>query len=169
MGAELPNLSPLICVIWRLLKIPMALKHTPIDPEAFLTYLRSKIKGQDPVLKDLAISLQALESAQPPGRPMASFLFVGPFGVGKSALAKATADFLFEGRSSYFTGVELNVPWSKGQLIGWPAGGLGSEKGGTLTQPVLENPRHLFCIEEIQRAHPVASPGGGTVERVGER
>ena len=133
----------------------MALRHPPIDSDAFLTYLRSRIKGQDPILKDLAISLQALESAQRPSRPMASFLFVGPHAVGKSELAKAVADFLFEGRLSYFHCAELNEPWSKARLIGAPVDYIGSEKGGALTRPVLENPRRLFCMEEIQRADPV--------------
>jgi ATP-dependent Clp protease ATP-binding subunit ClpB len=133
----------------------MALKHTPIDSEALLTYLRSQVKGQDPILKDLAISLQALESAQRPGRPMASFLFVGQHAVGKSELAKAIADFLFEGRWSRFHGAELDGPESEGWLIGVPVGYIGSEKGGALTRPVLENPRRLFCIEEFQRVYPL--------------
>ena len=133
----------------------MALRHFPIDSDAFLTYLRSRIKGQDPILKDLAISLRALESALRASRPMASFLFVGPYGVGKLELAKAVADFLFEGRLSYFHCAELNEPWSKARLIGARVDYIGSEKGGALTRPVLENPRRLFCMEEIQRADPV--------------
>jgi ATP-dependent Clp protease ATP-binding subunit ClpA len=128
----------------------MALKHIPIDSEVFLTYLRSQVKGQDPILKDLATSLQALESAQRPGRPMASFLFVGPHGVGKSELAKAVAKYLFEDEVFSFHCVELRGPSLKALLVGAPVGYIGSERGGMLTRPVLENPRRLFCVDEIQ-------------------
>ena len=133
----------------------MALKHIPIDSEVFLTYLRSQVKGQDPILKDLATSLQALESAQRPGRPMASFLFVGPHGVGKSELAKAVAEYLFEDKVFSFHCVELTGPSLKVLLVGAPVGYIGSERGGMLTRPVLENPRRLFCVDEIQCADPV--------------
>lgn len=126
-----------------------------VDEHAFFDHLRSRVKGQDKILADVAklLRLQLAKSAS--DRPVANLLFLGPTGTGKTELAKAMAEYLFGDEKamvrfdcSEFTGGE-----AKTRLIGTPLGYVGSEMGGQLTRPVQANPRRLILFDEIEKAY----------------
>jgi ATP-dependent Clp protease ATP-binding subunit ClpC len=130
-------------------------KERKVDPAALSAHLRSRVKGQDPILEDVSRLLHLQMAKTISTRPIASLLFLGPTGTGKTELAKAIAEFLFEDEKamlrfdcSEFTGTE-----GKSRLIGMPSGYVGSERGGHLTRPMMANPRRLILFDEIEKAH----------------
>ena len=127
-----------------------------IDEAALLAHLRTRVKGQDAILEDLVklIHLQAAKKQK--DKPIASLLFLGPYGTGKAELAKAIAEYLFKDEKAMlrYDCSELGGPEAKTRLIGTPTGYFGSEQGGTLTRPVMANPRRLILFDEIEYAYP---------------
>ena len=91
-----------------------------------------------------------------PGRPIGSFLFLGPTGVGKTELAKSLAQFLFDDERSMIR-IDMSEYMEKhsvSRLIGAPPGYVGYEEGGQLTEPVRRRPYSVILFDEIEKAHP---------------
>ena len=91
-----------------------------------------------------------------PNRPIGSFLFLGPTGVGKTELAKALATFLFDEESAYIR-IDMSEYMEKhsvARLIGSPPGYVGYEEGGILTEAVRRRPYQVILFDEVEKAHP---------------
>ncbi|WP_457636977.1 ATP-dependent Clp protease ATP-binding subunit [Oceanithermus sp.] len=119
--------------------------------------LREKVVGQDEAVRALASSLRrAKVGLGGRTRVTASFLFVGPSGVGKTQLAKALAETLFGSERALirFDMSEFQEPHSISKLIGAPPGYVGHEQGGRLTEAVRRQPFSVVLLDEIEKAHP---------------
>jgi ATP-dependent Clp protease ATP-binding subunit ClpA len=120
-------------------------------------HLHERIIGQDEAV--LAVS-RAVKTARvglrDPKRPIGSFLFLGPSGVGKSELAKTLADFLFGSEEAMLTldMSEYQEEASVNRLIGAPPGYIGFEGGGQLTEFVRQKPYTVVLFDEVEKAHP---------------
>ena len=129
---------------------------TKIDEAALLAHLRSRVKGQDAILEDVAKLIRLQAAKKQKDKPIANLLFLGPTGTGKTELAKAIAEYLFKDENAMlrFDCSELSGPEAKTRLVGTPTGYIGSEQGGQLTRPVMANPRRLILFDEIEKAYP---------------
>jgi len=119
--------------------------------------LREKVVGQDEAVRALASALRrAKVGLGGRARVTASFLFVGPSGVGKTQLAKALAETLFGSERALirFDMSEFQEPHSISKLIGAPPGYVGHEQGGRLTEAVRKQPFSVVLLDEIEKAHP---------------
>ena len=128
-------------------------KHagTRVDEAALLRHLKSRVKGQDPIVEDVSKLIRLQMGKQQKSRPICNLLFLGPTGTGKTELAKAIAEYLFESENAMlrFDCSEFVGPESKARLIGVPTGYTGAEMGGQLTRPVLSNPKRIILFDEI--------------------
>ena len=131
-------------------------KERKVDPKALLEHMQSRVKGQDAILQDLARLLHLQMAKTISNKPIASLLFLGPTGTGKTELAKAVTEFLFEEETAMirFDCSEFTGPEGKARLIGVPTGYIGAEQGGQLTRPMLAKARRLILFDEIEKAHP---------------
>ena len=129
----------------------------------FADMLAHSIVGQEEAIRAVtAVVTRARAGLISPHRPIGSFLFLGPSGVGKTHTAKILADALFGKRPSYhaltnFIRVdmsEFSEPHSISRLIGAPPGYVGHEEGGYLTEKIKHNPYSLILFDEIEKAHP---------------
>lgn len=122
--------------------------------------LNTKIIGQEKSIKTVVRFLKrALLNISSPDRPLASFIFLGPVGIGKTELAKQIAKLVFGEKSSMIKldMSEFNDKFNISRLIGAPAGYVGYNEGGKLTEFVKHNPYSLILFDEIEKAHPDAS------------
>ncbi len=118
--------------------------------------LKEKIIGQDKAISSVANAIKKSRTGlNDPNRPIASFLFLGPTGVGKTELSKVTANNLFDSASSIIRldMSEYMEKHSVSKIIGAPPGYLGYESGGQLTESILKNPYSLILLDEIEKAH----------------
>lgn len=131
-------------------------KERKIDPKALLEHMKSRVKGQDTILEDLSRLLHLQMAKTTSNKPIASLLFLGPTGTGKTELAKAAAEYLFEDEQAMirFDCSEFTGPEGKARLIGVPTGYHGAEQGGQLTRPLMAKARRLVLFDEIEKAHP---------------
>ena len=127
-----------------------------IDEEALISHLCSRVKGQEKVIRDVARLIRLQLSKENKTRPLCNLIFLGPTGTGKTELAKAIAEFLFDDENAMirFDCSELSDSTGKTRLIGSPLGYVGAEMGGQLTRPVASNPRRLILFDEIEKADP---------------
>ncbi len=129
---------------------------TRLDENALREHLRSRVKGQDEIIQDVARLVRLQLAKKSADRPLCNLIFLGPTGTGKTELAKALAEYLFKDEKAMlrFDCSEFTGPESKARLIGTPAGYVASELGGQLTRPVMSNPRRLILFDEIEKAYP---------------
>lgn len=119
--------------------------------------LASRVIGQKQALEAVAHAVRRSRAGlREAHRPMGSFLFLGPTGVGKTETAKALAEFLFDSESAMIR-VDMSEYMEKhsvARLIGAPPGYVGYEEGGTLTEAVRRKPYSVILLDEIEKAHP---------------
>ena len=118
--------------------------------------LRERVVGQDEAVVRVAKAIRlARAGLQDPNRPIGSFLFLGPTGVGKTELAKALAEFLFDDEHNIVR-IDMSEYMEKhtvSRLIGAPPGYVGYEEGGQLTEAVRRRPYSVILLDEIEKAH----------------
>jgi ATP-dependent Clp protease ATP-binding subunit ClpB len=119
--------------------------------------LGRRVVGQDEAVVAVSNAIRrARAGLQDPNRPIGSFLFLGPTGVGKTELAKALAEFLFDDESAMLR-IDMSEYMEKhavARLIGAPPGYVGYEEGGGLTEAVRRRPYQVILFDEIEKAHP---------------
>ena len=119
--------------------------------------LRQRVVGQDPALERVASAIRRSRAGlSDPKRPIGSFIFLGPTGVGKTELARALAEFLFDDEHSMVR-IDMSEYMEKhavSRLIGAPPGYVGYEEGGQLTEQVRRRPYSVVLFDEIEKAHP---------------
>ena len=119
--------------------------------------LHRRVIGQDEAVKKVSEAvLRSRAGIQDPNRPIGSFLFLGPTGVGKTELAKALAEALFDDEKSLIRidMSEYMEKFSVSRLIGAPPGYVGYDEGGQLTEAVRRKPYAVVLFDEIEKAHP---------------
>ena len=118
--------------------------------------LRKRVVGQDEAVAAVSKAVRRARSGLgDPNRPMGTFLFIGPTGVGKTELAKALADFLFHSEKALVR-VDMSEYMEKhtvARLIGAPPGYVGYEEGGQLTEAVRSRPYTVILFDEVEKAH----------------
>jgi len=119
--------------------------------------LRERVVGQEDALQVVSNAVRrARAGLQDPNRPLGSFIFLGPTGVGKTELARALADFLFDDERAMIR-VDMSEYQEKhtvSRLIGAPPGYIGYDEGGQLTEAVRRHPYSVVLFDEIEKAHP---------------
>ncbi len=119
--------------------------------------LRKRVVGQDNALSVVARAIRRSRAGlSDPRRPSGSFMFLGPTGVGKTEVAKALAEYLFNDDTA-MTRIDMSEymePHSVARLIGSPPGYVGYEQGGALTESVRRRPYQVLLFDEIEKAHP---------------
>ncbi|MGN1026960.1 MAG: ATP-dependent chaperone ClpB [Faecousia sp.] len=119
--------------------------------------LHKRVVGQDEAVQAVTEAIQRSRAGiQDPNRPIGSFLFLGPTGVGKTELAKALAQALFDDESNLvrIDMSEYMEKFSVSRLIGAPPGYVGYEEGGQLTEAVRRKPYSVVLFDEVEKAHP---------------
>ncbi len=121
------------------------------------TDLGGRVVGQDKAVRAISNAVRrARAGLQDPNRPIGSFLFLGPTGVGKTELTKALANFLFDDDSAMVR-IDMSEFMEKhavARLIGAPPGYVGYEEGGVLTEAVRRRPYQVILFDEVEKAHP---------------
>jgi ATP-dependent Clp protease ATP-binding subunit ClpB len=119
--------------------------------------LKRRVVGQDEAVVAVSNAIRrARAGLQDPNRPIGSFLFLGPTGVGKTELTKALAEFLFDDESAMVR-VDMSEYMEKhsvARLIGAPPGYVGYDEGGSLTEAVRRRPYQVILFDEVEKAHP---------------
>jgi ATP-dependent Clp protease ATP-binding subunit ClpB len=119
--------------------------------------LHARVVGQDEAIEAVADAVRrARAGLKDPRRPIGSFLFLGPTGVGKTELARALAEFLFDDEHAMvrIDMSEYMEKFSVSRLVGAPPGYVGYEEGGQLTEAVRRRPYQVVLLDEIEKAHP---------------
>ena len=119
--------------------------------------LHQRVIGQEDAVKALSRTIRRTRAGlKDPNRPSGSFIFAGPTGVGKTELAKALAEFLFDDESALITldMSEFGEKHTVSRLFGAPPGFVGFEEGGQLTEKVRRKPFSVVLFDEIEKAHP---------------
>jgi len=119
--------------------------------------IKTRVVGQDEAVRSVSNAIRrARAGLQDPNRPLGSFIFLGPTGVGKTELAKALAEFLFDDEQALIR-LDMSEYMERhtvSRLIGAPPGYVGYEEGGQLTEPVRRQPYTVILFDEIEKAHP---------------
>lgn len=119
--------------------------------------LHQRVVGQDEAVKAVARAIRRARSGlKDPNRPIGSFMFLGPTGVGKTELAKALAEAMF-GSDDALIRVDMSEymeKYSTSRLIGSPPGYVGYEEGGQLTEKIRQKPYSVVLLDEVEKAHP---------------
>jgi ATP-dependent Clp protease ATP-binding subunit ClpB len=119
--------------------------------------IHQRVVGQEEAIEAVSSTIRrARAGLQDPNRPLGSFLFLGPTGVGKTELAKALAEFLFDDEQAIvrIDMSEFMEKHSVSRLIGAPPGYVGYEEGGYLTEAVRRKPYSIILMDEVEKAHP---------------
>jgi ATP-dependent Clp protease ATP-binding subunit ClpB len=119
--------------------------------------LNKRVVGQDEAVQAVSDALRRSKAGlQDHRRPLASFLFLGPTGVGKTELTKALAQFMFDNEDAMVR-IDMSEYMEKhsvSRLVGAPPGYVGYEEGGTLTEAVRRRPYRVILFDEVEKAHP---------------
>jgi ATP-dependent Clp protease ATP-binding subunit ClpC len=119
--------------------------------------LHKKVISQDDAIKAISKAIRrARAGLKDPKRPMGSFIFVGPSGVGKTLLSKALAEFMF-GNADALVHLDMSEYMEKhtvSRLVGAPPGYVGYEEGGQLTEQIRRRPYSVVLLDEVEKAHP---------------
>jgi len=119
--------------------------------------LQQRVVGQDEAIEAVSNAVRRARSGiQEPNRPIGSFIFLGPTGVGKTELAKALAEFLFDDENAMIR-IDMSEYQEKhtvSRLIGAPPGYVGYEEGGQLTEAARRRPYSVILFDEVEKAHP---------------
>src|SRR5436305_2085789 len=119
--------------------------------------LHKRVVSQDEAIKAISKTIRRARSGlKDPNRPMGSFLFLGPSGVGKTLLSKALAEFMF-GDEDSLVAIDMSEYMEKhnvSRLIGAPPGYVGYEEGGQLTERIRRRPYSVVLLDEVEKAHP---------------
>ena len=119
--------------------------------------LHQRVIGQDEAIEAVSDAVRRSRAGlQDPKRPIGSFLFLGTTGVGKTELAKALAEFLFDDETM-MTRIDMSEYQEKhsvSRLVGAPPGYVGYDEGGQLTEAVRRKPYSVVLFDEIEKAHP---------------
>lgn len=119
--------------------------------------MRLRVVGQDDALNKVTESvIRARAGIKDPNRPIGSFMFLGPTGVGKTEVARALAELLFDD-ASHMVRIDMSEYMEKhsvSRLIGAPPGYVGYDEGGQLTEAIRRNPYCIVLLDEIEKAHP---------------
>ncbi len=119
--------------------------------------LHKRVIGQDEAIKAVANAVRRSRSGlQDPNRPIGSFLFLGPTGVGKTELTKALAEFIFDDEHALLR-IDMSEFMEKhavARLVGAPPGYVGYDEGGVLTEAVRRRPYQVILFDEVEKAHP---------------
>src|SRR4029077_17656850 len=119
--------------------------------------LRARIVGQEEAVQAVANAVRRSRAGLgDPSRPVGSFLFLGPTGVGKTELCKTLAEFIFDDESALLR-VDMSEFMEKhavSRLIGAPPGYVGYEEGGIITEAVRRRPYQVILFDEVEKAHP---------------
>jgi ATP-dependent Clp protease ATP-binding subunit ClpB len=119
--------------------------------------LHERVVGQDEAIRAVSDAIRRSRAGlSDPNRPLGSFLFLGPTGVGKTELCKALAGFLFDSED-HLVRIDMSEFMEKhsvSRLIGAPPGYVGYEEGGTLTEAVRRKPYSVLLLDEVEKAHP---------------
>jgi ATP-dependent Clp protease ATP-binding subunit ClpB len=119
--------------------------------------LHERVVGQDEAVEVVATALRRSRAGlQDPDRPIGTFLFLGPTGVGKTELARALAEFMFDSQDAMVR-IDMSEYMEKhsvSRLVGAPPGYVGYEEGGQLTEAVRRRPYSVVLLDEIEKAHP---------------
>jgi len=119
--------------------------------------LHKRVIGQDPAIASVASAIRRSRTGlSSPKRPLGSFVFLGPTGVGKTLLAKTLAEFLF-GNEDALVRIDMSDFMEKhnvSRLVGAPPGYIGYEEGGLLTEKIRRRPYSVVLLDEIEKAHP---------------
>ena len=120
-------------------------------------FLRKRVVGQEDALVAVANAVRrARAGIQDPNRPVGSFLFLGPTGVGKTELSKALAEFIFDDDTALLR-IDMSEYMEKhavSRLVGAPPGYVGYDEGGSLTEAVRRRPYQVILFDEVEKAHP---------------
>ena len=119
--------------------------------------LKTRVKGQDHAIDIVANAvLRGRAGINDPNRPIGSFLFMGPTGIGKTELAKALAYYMFDSEKAIvrFDMSEFMEKHSVSKLVGAPPGYVGYEQAGALTEAIRRKPYSVILLDEIEKAHP---------------
>jgi ATP-dependent Clp protease ATP-binding subunit ClpC len=127
------------------------------DGDALLaleSHLEQRVVGQREAIAAIADALRKSAAGFRGQRPLGTFLFLGPTGVGKTEMAKAISELLFPGgEMTRIDMSELSEPHAVARLLGAPPGYVGHEEGGQLTEPVRRRPYQLVLLDEVEKAH----------------
>ncbi len=119
--------------------------------------LHRRVIGQDEAVEAVSAALRRSRAGlQDPDRPIGTFLFIGPTGVGKTELARALAEFMFDSQDAMVR-IDMSEYMEKhavSRLVGAPPGYVGYEEGGQLTEAVRRRPYSVVLLDEIEKAHP---------------
>jgi ATP-dependent Clp protease ATP-binding subunit ClpC len=119
--------------------------------------LSKKVIGQDEAIVKLTKAIQRTRAGlKDPSRPIGSFIFLGPTGVGKTEMAKVLAEYLFD-KEDTLVSIDMSEymeKFSVSRLVGAPPGYVGYEEGGILTEKVRRKPYSVVLLDEIEKAHP---------------
>ena len=120
-------------------------------------YLHKRVVGQEEPVKAIAKAVRrARTGLKDPKRPIGTFIFLGPTGVGKTLLAKSLAEFLF-GSEDALIKIDMSEFMERhnvSRLVGAPPGYVGYEEGGQLTEAVRRRPYCVILLDEVEKAHP---------------
>ena len=119
--------------------------------------LHERVIGQDEAVEAVSNALRRSRAGlQDPNRPIGAFLFIGPTGVGKTELARALAEFMFDSEDAIVR-IDMSEYMEKhsvSRLVGAPPGYVGYDEGGQLTEAVRRRPYSVVLLDEIEKAHP---------------